>query len=146
MKNRIKLSKSSAEIVASLDDLLTEILLRLPLKSLIRSKLVSKHWQSLITGPGFCILRNPNPNPALGLFVPNTNFRVNPWYEYVPFSDDESNNPPFTKLKFTKDRAGIKILQLVTGFCYAAVLGPVIVTGDTTFTIPSPTNFQTFQN
>ncbi|KAK6121896.1 hypothetical protein DH2020_044357 [Rehmannia glutinosa] len=63
MRTKIKASRtadevqSSAQIVASIDDLLKEILLRLPIKSLIRFKLVSKQWHSLITNPRFC--RNP---------------------------------------------------------------------------------------
>ncbi|KAI3471007.1 hypothetical protein Pfo_027670 [Paulownia fortunei] len=118
MKIRIKVSRkaqSSAQIVASIDDLLTEIFLRLPIKSLTRFKLVSKHWHSLISDPGFCLLRNPDPNPAVGLFLPCSNFRVNPWFEYVPFSVNESTNPPFRKLKFTKDPSGIGILQSCNG-------------------------------
>ncbi|KAG8390234.1 hypothetical protein BUALT_Bualt01G0062600 [Buddleja alternifolia] len=115
MKIKITLFKSSAEIVASIDHLLTDILLRLPIKSLIRSKLVSKHWHFLITDPGFCILRNPNPNPAIGLFLPCNILRANVRLEYVPFSVNKSNNPPFRKLKFTKDPSGIRILQSCNG-------------------------------
>ncbi|KAK6121902.1 hypothetical protein DH2020_044352 [Rehmannia glutinosa] len=59
--------KSSAKIVASIDDLLTEIFVRLPLNSLIHFKSVSKHWDSLISNLGIYHLRNPEPNPAVGL-------------------------------------------------------------------------------
>ncbi|KAK6117898.1 hypothetical protein DH2020_048360 [Rehmannia glutinosa] len=59
-ENQIKASRtadevqsSSAQIVASIDDLLKEILLRLPIKSLIRFKLVSKQWHYLISNPRF---------------------------------------------------------------------------------------------
>ncbi|KAL9154789.1 hypothetical protein ABFS82_10G140100 [Erythranthe guttata] len=47
-------SQQSAEIIAGNDDLLTElILLRLPARSLIKFKSVSKRWQSLISAPLF---------------------------------------------------------------------------------------------
>ncbi|KAK6117894.1 hypothetical protein DH2020_048362 [Rehmannia glutinosa] len=121
MKIKIKVSRtageaqSSAQIVASIDDLLTEIFLRLPMKTLTRFKLVSKHWHSLITNPTFCLLRNPNLNPAVGLFLHCSNFRVNPSIEYVPFSVTKSKNPPFRKLKFIKDPSGIRIVQSCNG-------------------------------
>ncbi|KAL3650396.1 hypothetical protein CASFOL_006799 [Castilleja foliolosa] len=119
MKIKVKFSRttgnaeSSPQLVASIDDLLTEILLRLPMKSLIRFKLVSKHWHSLITNPKFCIFRNPNPNPAIGLFLHCSDFRSNPRIEYVPFSHVE--NPPFKKLKFANDPSGIRIVQSCNG-------------------------------
>ncbi|KAK6121758.1 hypothetical protein DH2020_044502 [Rehmannia glutinosa] len=52
----------SGEIVAAIDDLLKQILLRLPIKSLLRFKLVSMHWNYLISNPRFRHLRNPDPN------------------------------------------------------------------------------------
>ncbi|PKI54542.1 hypothetical protein CRG98_025056 [Punica granatum] len=42
------------EKVAGDDDLLLEILLQLPIKSLLEFKSVSKHWLSVITDPLFC--------------------------------------------------------------------------------------------
>ncbi|XP_028073846.1 F-box protein At5g07610-like [Camellia sinensis] len=51
-----------AATVSNNDDLLAEILLRLPLKSLVRSKSISKHWLSLISSPFFTRRLNPNPN------------------------------------------------------------------------------------
>ncbi|KAL6136184.1 hypothetical protein ACLB2K_061485 [Fragaria x ananassa] len=56
-------SKTLAETVTSLEELLTEILLRVPAKPLLRFKCVSKHWLSLISDPKFChrhTLQNPN--------------------------------------------------------------------------------------
>ncbi|KAI3471005.1 hypothetical protein Pfo_027668 [Paulownia fortunei] len=134
MKPEIKVSKTadetqpSAQIVASIDGLLTEIFLRLPMKSLMRFKLVSKHFHSLISDPGFCLLRNPDPNPAVGLFFQCSNFNpnpavglffqlsnFNPWCEYVPFSVNKSTNPLLRKLNFTEDPSGIRILQSCNG-------------------------------
>ena len=64
-------SSSPADTVAYVDDLLTEILLRLPVKSLLRFKSVSKHWYFLITSPNFKLLRSRNRNPPSGMFVSN---------------------------------------------------------------------------
>lgn len=44
----------SSATVAANHDLLTEILLRLPVKSLFRFKCISQHWHSLISNPHFC--------------------------------------------------------------------------------------------
>ncbi|PIN14175.1 hypothetical protein CDL12_13198 [Handroanthus impetiginosus] len=46
----------SAAIIGSNDDLLIEILLFLPAKSLVRFQSVSKHWRSLILSPRFSSL------------------------------------------------------------------------------------------
>ena len=58
-----------AETIAGNDDLLIEILLRLPIKALIKFKSVSKHWLFLISDPKFSRHRNPNPVSASGLFL-----------------------------------------------------------------------------
>ncbi|KAG5529809.1 hypothetical protein RHGRI_030251 [Rhododendron griersonianum] len=69
--NKSKLSLAcSAEIIASNIDLLTGILLRVPAKSLIRCKSVSKQWVSLISDARFCrnhTQQNPSP-PISGLY------------------------------------------------------------------------------
>lgn len=109
-------SSSSSETVASIDHLLTCILLRLPMKSLVRFKLVSKHWHSLITDPHFCLRRNPNPNPAVGLFLHFSNFSVSPRFQYISFSPNKSvTKPPFRRLNFTAHGSRIGILQSCNG-------------------------------
>ncbi|KAF7144498.1 hypothetical protein RHSIM_Rhsim04G0064700 [Rhododendron simsii] len=58
-------------IVGSNLDLVTEILLRVPAKPLIKFKCVSKHWLSLISDSNFAInhtRRNPTP-PVSGIYV-----------------------------------------------------------------------------
>ncbi|MBA0574154.1 hypothetical protein Golob_001386, partial [Gossypium lobatum] len=50
-----KLMISSAEKIGNNQDLLAQILLRLPAKSLIQFKCVSKQWLSLISNPHFCL-------------------------------------------------------------------------------------------
>lgn len=62
----------SAGVVASIEDLLTEILLRLPLRVVIRCKTVSKQWKSIISKSEFWKMRNPNPDPATGIYLPWT--------------------------------------------------------------------------
>ncbi|KAL3650400.1 hypothetical protein CASFOL_006803 [Castilleja foliolosa] len=49
---------SSAQIVASIDDLLIEIIKRLPMKKIVQFKLVSKHWDSIIMDTKLCLLQN----------------------------------------------------------------------------------------
>lgn len=64
-------------------DLLAEILVRLPAKSLIRLKLVCKHWLSVISGDEFFrrhYLRGPNPPPSLLLQTRQSKFfHINPF-------------------------------------------------------------------
>ncbi|KAF7153198.1 hypothetical protein RHSIM_Rhsim01G0016900 [Rhododendron simsii] len=60
----------AAESIANNVDLLTEILLRLPAKSLVRFESVSKHWLSVISCPQFSTAhssRNPSPSVS-GLY------------------------------------------------------------------------------
>ncbi|XP_058185944.1 F-box protein At5g07610-like [Rhododendron vialii] len=70
-KKRLLLSLTcSAEIIAGNVDLLTQILLRVPAKSLIRFKSVSKQWLSLISDSRFARIhtqQNPSP-PISGLY------------------------------------------------------------------------------
>ncbi|KAL3650382.1 hypothetical protein CASFOL_006785 [Castilleja foliolosa] len=108
------MEKTPQEIVASIDDLLTEILIRLPLKSLFRFKQVSKHWQSLITDPGFAIRRNPISKPV-GMFVPRCmNKTTFSRFAYVPFS----NKKP--KTRHVKQLDDVKIINSCNGLllCY----------------------------
>ncbi|GAA0184633.1 hypothetical protein LIER_31921 [Lithospermum erythrorhizon] len=81
---------TSAEKVASIDDILTQILLLLPIKSLVRFISVSKHWLKLIKNPQFSFNRNPNPNPALGLFLQRTAYKKRPTFEYMAFGMERS--------------------------------------------------------
>ncbi|XP_019191717.1 PREDICTED: F-box protein At5g07610-like [Ipomoea nil] len=115
MNPRIKSSSESAELVSSIDDLLLQILLLLPIRSLIRFKCGSKHWLSLITNPRFSLLRNPNP--AIGLFFHRRDFHINPEYDYIHFDTQSQTNPPFKKLRFTEENSisTICILQSCNG-------------------------------
>ncbi|KAL7146602.1 hypothetical protein ABFS83_06G052000 [Erythranthe nasuta] len=87
----------SAVVVGSIDDLLIQILLHLPVKSLMRFKLVSTHWKFLITSRRFSLLRYPAPNPAVGLIYlrPQSSH-----YDYIHVDTKNPTNPPFKKLSF----------------------------------------------
>lgn len=118
------LSSLSPQTVASLDDLLIQILLRLPIKSLIRFKIVSKHWLSLISDPQFALRRLPNPNPAVGIFhfLASSNS-----FEYIPF-DLRSNPvaiPPSFKnlIKSTENQSGVHILDSCNGLLLCSSAG-----------------------
>ncbi|KAM5581928.1 hypothetical protein ABKV19_010916 [Rosa sericea] len=60
---RCSYSSSLPETIANTEDILTEILVRVPARPLVRFKCVSKHCLFLISDPKFChrhTLRNPN--------------------------------------------------------------------------------------
>ncbi|PIN09709.1 hypothetical protein CDL12_17703 [Handroanthus impetiginosus] len=102
---------TSAEIVVSIDDLLIQILLRLPVKSLLRCKLVSKHWRSLITSPLFCSLHHPDPHPV-GLIYPGCKSSE---FEYINLDVKNPINPPFRKLRFPGESFPFWIQQSCNG-------------------------------
>lgn len=106
------ISEESAYIVVSLDDLLIQILLCLPVKYLMRFKLVSKHWKSLITSRRFSLLRYPAPNPAVGLVYPG---RKSSEFEYIGLDIRNPTDPPFTKLSFPEDPFSFWIQQSCNG-------------------------------
>ncbi|MCD7451898.1 hypothetical protein HAX54_013923 [Datura stramonium] len=116
MKIKIsRLSSFSANQVFSNEELLIEIFLRLPAKSLLRCKCVSKKWNSLIDSPEFTRLRVPCFNPARGLFLHCSSFLINPFHQFVPFTLENPIPAPFHKLTFVDDPSGIRILQSCNG-------------------------------
>lgn len=104
---------SSARIVLSIDDLLIEILLRVPITSLLCFKTVSKRWLSIITHPHFSVLY---PNRAIGLVLTCPySLPAKPQYDYVHFDKKNPSKPPFKNLKFINDSSGISVLQSCNG-------------------------------
>ncbi|KAL9409365.1 hypothetical protein AB3S75_047706 [Citrus x aurantiifolia] len=107
--------QSPSEVIANLDDLLTEILIRLPIKSLLKFKSVSKHWLSLISNPVFCRRLSLIRKPITGLFVDRIALKVNnPEYDFINL-DSNPSSPPFRTLTFVNDSYGIQILQSCNG-------------------------------
>ncbi|KAJ0099781.1 hypothetical protein Patl1_20710 [Pistacia atlantica] len=80
----------SAEIIANNDDLLTEMLLCLPLKSLVKFKSVSKHWLSLISNPNFSLRFSLIPQPITGLFMRGLSCKE---YYFINLSSSPSPAP-----------------------------------------------------
>nr|GEU91680.1 hypothetical protein [Tanacetum cinerariifolium] len=72
-------NSSSAHVLFTNDDLLIELLLRLPIISIFIFKLVSKRWLSLITSPDFIVRRNQilNVDPPSGLLLQKYESSIN---------------------------------------------------------------------
>ncbi|XP_057477011.1 F-box protein At5g07610-like isoform X2 [Actinidia eriantha] len=111
---------SSADQVAANDDLVTEILIRLPVKSLMQFKSVSKRWLSLITKPHFIRCRNPDPSYVSGLFFYSSMRRLNPELIFIPLQNDKNptDNAYSTTFTTPPDALSIRILSSCYGlFC-----------------------------
>ncbi|XP_035840059.1 F-box protein At5g07610 isoform X1 [Helianthus annuus] len=96
----------SGALIGSNDDLLTEILLRLPVTSILRFKSVSKHWRLLLRHRHFThrydtLLKSP------GFFTTDN--------IYVPYDVENPTTPLFRSLDFYPDPRGIRIVQSCNG-------------------------------
>ncbi|KAL3650414.1 hypothetical protein CASFOL_006817 [Castilleja foliolosa] len=127
---------SSAQIVASIDDLLIEIIRRVPFKTLVQLPLVSKYWSSLILDPKLCLLRN---RPAVGLIFEGLtigheyiDIATNHPHSYIIFLD-KSIIPPFRNITPTKDTwyRHCEILQSCNGLllCIVVLDNSMIIRG-----------------
>ncbi|KAL3650413.1 hypothetical protein CASFOL_006816 [Castilleja foliolosa] len=104
---------SSAQIVASIDDLLIEIIKRLPLKKIAQLKVVSKYWNSIILDPKLCLLQNQLPLVCLmfeRLEEPNSDHPQS----YIIFID-KSMSPPARKMIRTIDAWPCQVLHSCNG-------------------------------
>lgn len=107
---------SSAMDIANDEDLLFEILVRLPPKSLLCFKCVSKQWLSLISSPQFIVTHircRGTPAPS-GLLL-NNDYLHTPEFHYVPlahYSHTELTGPPYLSYL---GAPRIKILQSCNG-------------------------------
>ncbi|KAL6204049.1 hypothetical protein ACLB2K_021319 [Fragaria x ananassa] len=136
-------SISLAETIVSIEQVLTEILVRVPAKPLVRFKCVSKHWLSLISDPKFGhrhTLQNPNP-PVSAVFCEKSNRR----FCFIPIDLDHmrgapstsintsnhgilnpspTGSPPFNPLKFAQNQyhADIKVIQSCNGLFLCRLL------------------------
>ncbi|XP_059669334.1 F-box protein At5g07610-like [Cornus florida] len=111
---------SPADEVASNDDLLIEILIHLPVKSLLQFKSVSKRWLSLITSPHLSNRRYPYPCTPSGLFL--RPLCGNPFNhhileeEFIPI-DNRGNltSAPFGACSYFPDLSSVRILDSCNG-------------------------------
>ncbi|KAJ6427839.1 hypothetical protein OIU84_023278 [Salix udensis] len=113
----------SAETIANNEDLLTElILLRLPIKSLLKFKCVSKHWLSLISNPHFSRRRISCDTSPCGLFLIE---RGSPYAGYQTVAlDSNLSKPPFKNLTFANDPSEIELIQSCNGLLLFRSLRP----------------------
>lgn len=122
--------------VVSNDDILSEILLRLPTKSVHRFKLVSKRWLSLIANPNFAMSHSRrNPNKVFGLVAFASHFKEPPRYVYIPF-DGKSNRVPTSFLKFDPNAPGpMLVLHSCNGLllCRSIQYSPIIRYSNNTY-------------
>ncbi|KAK4431691.1 F-box protein [Sesamum alatum] len=116
---------TSAEVVGSIDELLIQILVQLPVKSLMRFKLVSKHWKSLITGRQFSRLRYTSPSPAVGLFCPAQKISV---FKYIHLGAINQTKPMFRELRFPDDPFSFWIHQSCNGLLLCCSSGNLVRT------------------
>ncbi|XP_062159187.1 F-box protein At5g07610 [Alnus glutinosa] len=111
-------ASAAAETVGGNDDIVTEILVRVPVKPLLRFKCVSKRWLSLISDPHFSRRHhhhNHRRTSLSGIFLRR---RTPSHFQFVSL-DGTHSSPPFTSLDFIArnidDPAGIKIIQSCNG-------------------------------
>ncbi|XP_021289779.1 F-box protein At5g07610-like [Herrania umbratica] len=88
-------SLSSTDFIASNDDVITEILLRLPAKSVLKFKLVSRRWLYLISDPNFVVRhRRKNAKTVSGFILACVLFfKMPPNYLYVALDVNENSTP-----------------------------------------------------
>ncbi|KAF7153115.1 hypothetical protein RHSIM_Rhsim01G0013500 [Rhododendron simsii] len=108
----------AAELIANNVDLLTEILLRLPAKSTIRLKSVSKHWLSLLSDSQFATnhsTRNPRPSSISGFY-----FNIQETLTLVSLHGPRHNLPSLSFLDGLVEGSTIKVAHSCNGLllCY----------------------------
>uniref|UniRef100_A0A251S6K2 Putative F-box domain-containing protein n=1 Tax=Helianthus annuus TaxID=4232 RepID=A0A251S6K2_HELAN len=99
-------STQSGAVVGSNDTLLTDILLRLPVTSILRFKSVSKHWYSLL-GQKHFTHRYDTHSKSPGVFARD---------KYIPFDAEDPNTPPVDTLSSYIDSfTSVRVLQSCNG-------------------------------
>lgn len=117
-------STSSTEAAIANDHILTEILRRLPIKSLFRSKLVSKHWFSLIADdPQLALRQNPDPSCVSGLFLYPSLVGYTVWNDFISL-----NEPGLDFLSLFNDKSPADdALEVGVGFIMIPNLSGLII-------------------
>ncbi|XP_057720384.1 F-box protein At5g07610-like [Arachis stenosperma] len=105
------LISSSAQAIEGNDDLLTQILVRLPHKDAITFKLVSKRWRSLISSPYFRCCHATVKRRVSGLFLYHITNPVNYGFKFFSF-DTSSSSSCFPEIP---DLLSWQILQSCNG-------------------------------
>ncbi|GJR05786.1 F-box protein-like protein [Tanacetum coccineum] len=100
-------STQSGALIGSNDDLLTEILLRVPAISILRFKSVSKHRRALLSHRQFTLWYD-RVSICRGLYSRFSRL-------YIPFDAENESPPPLSKLDFYPDPNGIRIVQSCNG-------------------------------
>ncbi|XP_022737367.1 F-box protein At5g07610-like [Durio zibethinus] len=108
-------STKSAEMIGNNDDILINILVRLPLKSLLRFRNVSKHWLSLISSPYFCLCLNERSIFPSALLLRKSASSNKPEFYFLWLDGKPVHEPLIRSLTFIDDSAGIKISQSCNG-------------------------------
>lgn len=127
--------KKGGEAIANNNDLLAEILVRLPVKSLVRFESVSKGWYSLISDHNFS--RRLLPDSVVGLILGHIQ------YEFVPLIEKPSFHAPFNSLTFDDNPRGLKILHSCNGLlCCSSIYA---YTSKHNYYIYNPTTNQFFK-
>ncbi|KAJ0461876.1 putative F-box domain-containing protein [Helianthus annuus] len=127
-------STQSGALVGSSDDLLTEILLRLPVTSILRFKSVSKHWRLLLSDRHFTQrydINNLSKSP--GLFAGDV---------YVPYDVENPSPPPCSNLGSYFDRPRVRIMQSCNGLLLCSTHGPKGSKGAPRYYVFNPTTKQ----
>ncbi|OVA19257.1 F-box domain [Macleaya cordata] len=107
---------SSSSVITNNIDLLRQILLRLPVKSLLVFKSVSKQWFSLISDPHFVHKHSlQNHLSIAGLFLRKWSSGMHPEFEFIFLDGKVTGSVPFKTLTFVNDQAGINIEQSCNG-------------------------------
>ncbi|XP_050383934.1 F-box protein At5g07610-like [Argentina anserina] len=133
MVKRLKrCSGNLPETILDYDDILSEILVRVPARILLRFKCVSKHWLSFISDPQFCHLHTLRyPNPSISAVFSNLSRDIG----FIPFNFDHdratstgSGAPSCNPLNFLQNLChdNIKIIQSCNGLflCHPELVPP----------------------
>ncbi|KAH6771186.1 hypothetical protein C2S52_015989 [Perilla frutescens var. hirtella] len=134
-KRSSPMQSSTAAIIGGIDDLLTDIFMFLPARSLVRFKLVSKHWCSLISAHSFArlhILHYPRRCPE-----PQKSFILSGWFPKIFIFHGFSRR----LVRFNFRLPYVKILQSCNGLllleCRHSPFGTALI-----YTILNPTTMQ----
>ncbi|XP_050373645.1 F-box protein At5g07610-like [Argentina anserina] len=123
-------SMSSAETVADIDELLKQILVRLPALSLLRFKSVSKRWLSLISDPDFRL-----QNPKTSAFFDDSFISVHLQLQQPgrnPFKALHDSAPDASIFRILQSCNGLFLCHIPYAFSKHRKLHPVFVVNPTT--------------